>query len=259
MPAASPFTEPPQMHAPAPAVQQMYTPPIPPALVTLPETRTFEALQEVRIAPEMLGEPQATASPWSTPASEMPTFESVESVPVSPAEDIRWATSEVLQPDRSTKASVSGYFEWTGQSTQEGSWKLRDEAPEELRRGGEVPAKSEATAPAFVDDTYPQLPPRLQAAPPGAPGSPAAPMTSSAPMKAAPDSPAPASPSFESHFPHFVGRPVEQLEGRVEVSFEGTPRERPEARRREGSAKPPAPEGTPVFDIRSLGALEFDE
>ncbi len=230
----------------------------PPALVTLPETRTFEALQVVptfAAMPEIVAEPEAIVSPWTAP--EMPAFDSIESVPVSQAEDIRWATSEVLQPDRSSKASESGYFEWTGQSTQKGSWKLRDEAPEEVRRSEE--AKAEAAAPpVFVDDTYPELPPRLQGKPPGMamPASP--PMASSGP----PATPGVASPSFESHFPHFVGKPVQQLDGRVEVSFEGSTSERPEARRAKESARrsvPETPGATPKFDLHSLGALEIDE
>ncbi len=257
MPTAPSMPMPPQMHAPHTA----------PALVTLPETRTFEALQEVSTfaaMPEMLAEPEAIVSPWSTSASRAPAVEPLESA--SPSQDIRWATSEVLQPDRSTKASVSGYFEWTGQSTQLGSWKLRDEAPEELRRGAELKAEADAALPpAFVDDTYPQLPPRTGKAPgtamPAPPGAP----TSAVGMKAAPASPAAAgssSPSFESHFPHFVGKTVQQLDGRVEVSFEGTPRQRPETRRTDGSARPPGLEAKgapPVFDLRTLGALEIDE
>jgi hypothetical protein len=246
---------------PMPAAPPMPPPMFePPALVTLPETRTFEALQVVpgfAAMPEVVAEPEAIVSPWTAP--EMPAFDSVESVPVSPAEDIRWATSEVLQPDRSTKASESGYFAWTGQSTQEGSWKLRDEAPEELRRSDEEKTKAEAAAPhVFVDDTYPELPPRLPAAPPGTA------MPASPPMAApmAPATPGVASPSFESHFPHFVGKPVQQLDGRVEVSFEGSTSERPEAPRAGGTAKrsgPETPGATPKFDLHSLGALEIDE
>ena len=79
------------------------------------------------LAPLPEPEPEATPEPAPTPE-----------------EELRWSKSEVLQPTQPTKASESGYFEWTGASTLRGSWKLRDAATEELARGADANSGPEA-------------------------------------------------------------------------------------------------------------------
>lgn len=154
-----------------------------------------------------------TAVPWTGVAPAKSTFDLsapepeiyAEAAPepeicaeatAGPEEELRFARSEVLQPLHPTKASDSGYIEWTGASQQAGSWKLRDEAREVL--SGTTGADPESA-------------PQAAAAPE---------RTLSAAETAAAQGPA--NPSFDHYFPHFVGKPVGDLEGRVAVSFEGT-------------------------------------
>ena len=166
-------------------------------------------------------------------------------------------------PGEPVPASPSGYHEWTGHASS-GDWKLNREATETFGAAAESAEESPSSletpfagsrsgaedlvldstnspatptaAPAqpFVDDTYPL--------PPGA---------------SAPAEPA----SGEFTFPHFVGKPGDQVEGRVEVTFEDTRPTQPAADPElpvdpDGSASRP---GSVIFDLRSLGAVELDD
>ena len=126
----------------------------------------------------------------------------------TPEEQLRDSRSEVQQPTQPAKAGDSGYFEWTGASTQRGSWKLLDAANEEL--AGETVTRTSAAP----------LAPRTASMAPSAPLPAVAPATNSGRAPLATPVP-PNSQSFETYFPHFVGKPVGELEGRVAVSFEG--------------------------------------
>ncbi len=147
----------------------------------------LEPEPEPEVEPEVEAELESPDPAWPTwPDAAGAGGAAPESTPgLSPEEDIRYARSEVVRPDQPTKAGDSGYFEWTGQSRQQGSWRLRDEAARELSRATEASpaAKPEASA--------------------------------------AGTSVVKGTPSFEERFPHFVGKPIGNLDGRVAVSFEG--------------------------------------
>ena len=74
---------------------------------------------------------------------------------------------KVQQPTQPAKAGDSGYFEWTGASTQRGSWKLLDAANEEL--AGETVTRTSAAP----------LAPRTASMAPSAPLPAVAPATNS--------------------------------------------------------------------------------
>ena len=159
----------------------------------------------------------------------------------------------VAAPKGEQPAGASGYHEWTGHAS-ESDWKLQQEtkeafavdrteepfdfaAPHSASGSGADDLVLETTPPAaepFVDDTYSL--------------SPEAPSSDEA-------------TADEFSFPHFVGKPVGPMEGRVEVTFEGGRR----PQRKSEQELPVDPDGSPsrpgsvIFDLRSLGAVELDD